>query len=364
MFHLIEDTYYIRFVYDLLTFIIGFLLLIYILNVKKVKCKLNLIFIISFFSPFFFNNILFDWAYFPDQSKYLFIAQSIRNFEFELIKHMNISLLLSGLIYSLFPTPLIYSFTTISIISRFLFLFTLVFVYKKYLKDKSVFFFLLFCPSIILYSSVGLREGFLFSFLILFFFYLKKKKTYHVFIFVSLFTLIKPEVGVALILSLIIYYLLFSNMNFNFKAIFLSIGLMIFILFSDFFLEYINRRYTGYYQEHFKTFPKIYENYGDMIISLPNAFLQFIVSPLFQITNIFRFFQTIENLIIYIYLFSYFKLCYNLNKLKTIYWFIILLLNLSVYSLIVVNPGSIVRYKIALFLFIILFLNYSTKKNV
>jgi hypothetical protein len=153
-------------------------------------------------------------------------------------------------------------------------------------------------------------------------------------------------------------------MNFYFKAIFLSIGLMIFILFSDFFLEYINRRYTGYYHEEFFIFPKIYESFGDMIISLPNAFLQFMFSPLLQITNNFRFFQTIENLIIYIYLFFYFKRCYILNKLKTLYWFIILFLNLSIYSLVVVNAGSIARYKITLFLLIILSLNYSTKKNV
>ena len=364
MLHLVEDIYFVRFVFDLLTFLIGLILLIYILNVNKVTSRLYCIFITSFFSPFFFNNFLFDWTYFLDQSKYLFIAQSIRNFEFDLIKDIHISILLSGIIYSLFPTPLIYSFTTISIISRFIFLIALIFVHKKYLKDKVFLFFLLFCPSIILYTSVGLREVFLFTFLILFFFFLEKHKIYYVIIFVSLLTLIKSEVGLVLILSIVSYYLLFSNISNNFKGILLTLGLVIFIVFSDNFLEYINRRYTGFYHEEFYFFPKIYENFGDMIIRFPNAFLQFMVSPLFQITNIFRFFQTIENLFIYIYLFFYFKLCYKLNKLKTLYWFIILFLNLSIYSLVVVNPGSIARYKITLFLFIILSLNHFTKKNV
>jgi hypothetical protein len=364
MFHLVEDIYSVRLVFDLLTFLIGFILLIYILNANKVTGWLYYTFIASFFSPFFFNNFLFHWTYFLDQSKYLFIAQSIRNFQFDLIKDIHISQLVSGIIYSLFPTPLIYSFTTISIISRFIFLIALIFVHKKYLKDKVVLFFLLFCPSIILYTSVGLREVFLFTFLILFFFFLEKYKIYYVIIFVSLLTLIKPEVGLVLILSIVSYYLLFSNINNNFKGVLLTLGLAIFIVFSDNFLEYINRRYTGFYYEEFYFFPKIYENFGDMIIRLPNAFLQFMVSPLFQITNIFRFFQTIENLFIYIYLFFYFKLCYNLNKLKTLYWFIILFLNLLIYSLVVVNPGSIVRYKITLFLFIILSLKHFTKKNV
>jgi len=364
MFHLVEDIYAVRFIIDLTTFLVGLTILLYILIVKKVKGKLSYIFIISFFSPLFFNNVLFNWTYFLDQSKYLFVAQSIRNFQFDLIKDIHISVLVSGIIYSLFPTPLIYSFTTVSIISRFLFLIALIFAYKKYLKDKVVLFFLLFCPSIILYTSVGLRETFLLTFLILFFFYLEKHKIYHVIIFSILLILIKPEVGLVLILSLISYYLLFSNINNNFKLIFLLFSLIIFIVFSDNFLEYVNKRYTGYYHEEFFIFPKIYENFGDIIISLPNAFLQFMVSPLFQITSIFRFFQTIENLIVYIYLFFYFKLCYNLNKLKTLYWFIILFLNLSIYSLVVVNPGSVARYKITLFILIILSLKYSTKKNV
>jgi len=364
MLHLIEDNYIIRFLFDFLTFLIGFIILIYILKVKKVKSKLSYIFIISFFSPLLFNNILFDWSYFADQSKYLFIAQTIRNFNFDLIKDIHISVLASGIIYSLFPTPLIYSFTTISIISRFLFLISLIFVHKNYLKNKAVLFFLLFCPSIILYTSVGLRETFLFTFLILFFFYLEKYKIYYVLIFASLLTLIKPEIGLVMILSLVSYHLLFYYKNNNLKCIFLSLGLFIFIVGSDAFLEYINKRYAGFYHEQFYFFPKAYENFGEIIISLPNSILQFMVSPLFQITNNFRFFQTIENLIIYIYLFLYFKRCYEFNKLKTLYWFIILFLNLSIYSLIVVNPGSIARYKITLFLFIILSLNYCTKKNV
>lgn len=364
MFHLIEDIYPVKVVFDLITFFIGFGLLIYILHKKKVTAKFFYIFIISFFSPLFFNNFLFDWTYFPDQSKYLFIAQSIRNLEFDLIKDINNSLLLSGIIYSLFPTPLIYSFTTISIISRFIFLITLIYVLKEYLKDKKVLFFLLFCPSIILYTSIGLREIFLIIFSILFFFNLEKNKLYYALIFVLLITVIKPELGLMIIPSLVIYYFLFSNIYNFLKAISLLLGFFIFILLENELLELINQRYIGYYHEEFSLFPNIYENFYDIFYRLPVAFLQFTFSPLFQITNIFRFFQSIENLIMYIYLFLYFKYSYNLNKLKTLYWLLILFLNLSIYSLIVVNPGSIARYKVILFLIIILSLKNFTKKNV
>jgi len=364
MLHLIEDNYIVRFVFDLVTFLIGFALLFYILIVKKVKGKLNYIFIISFFSPLFLNNFLFDWTYFLDQSKYLFIAQIIRNFQFDIIKDINSALLLPGTIYSLFPTPYIYTFTTISIIARFLFLIVLIFVHKKYLKDKAVLFFLLFCPSIILYTSIGLREVFLFIFLILFFFYLEKRKIYYVLIFVLLLTLINPYFCFIVMLSFVCYHLLFSNTKDYFKLLSLFLVSTVFILFNDNILEYINKRYAGYYHEEFYFFPKTYENFFDIFIAFPNAFLQFMLSPLFQITNFFRFFQSIENLIIYIYLFFYFKRCFNLNQLKTLYWSIILFLNLSIYSLVVINPGSIARYKITLFLFIIFSLNHFTKKNV
>ena len=348
----------------MISYILCFLLLIYTLNVKKFINKFYFILLISSVSPFFFNNLLFDWYQFPDQSKYLFIAQSIRSLDFDLLKDTGIVLLLPGIIYSLFPIPVIYSFTTISILSRTFFLITIISTFKEYKKDKAVLFFLLFCPSIILYSSIGLRETFIFSFLILFFFNLKRNKFYTALIFLSLLILIKAELGLMIILSLIVYYFLFSKINNYLKYMFLYLCLLFFYEFNDTILEYINKRYLGFYHEEFLHFPKIYENYIDIIIKLPFKLLNFMLSPLLEITNPLRFFQIFENLFIYIFLFLYFKNCYNINKLSTLYWLIILFLNLSIYSLVVENPGSITRYKISLFVFIILCLNNFKKKNV
>ena len=364
MFHLIEDIFIARFIYDILSFLICIFLLICTLRAKKINKKFSGILLISLLSPLFFNYILFDWTKFPDQSKYLFVAQSVRSFQFDLIKDSHIEILLPGIIYSLFPVPNIYSFTILSMLSRTFFLITLIFTFKEYYKDKAVLFFLLFCPSIILYTSVGLRETFLFSFSILFFFYLKKNKIYYALIFLSLITLIKNEIGFMIILSFGIYYLLFSNINNKFKVLFLASYLLGLILLSDKFLDYINVRYRGFYHEEFLNYPPIYQNYFDVIISLPNSFFKFMLSPLFEITSILRFTQVFDNLLIYIYLFLYSKHCYKLNKLKTSYWLIILFLNLLIYSLLVVNPGSIVRYKAFLFLVILLCLNNFTKKNV
>lgn len=364
MFHLIEDIFSVRIIYDFISYIICFLLLIYTIDVKKFKNKFYLILLISSVSPFFFNNLLFDWYQFPDQSKYLFIAQSIRELDFYPLKDTAITLLLPGIIYSLFPIPVIYSFTTISILSRTFFLITIIYAFKEYKKDKAIIFFLLFCPSIILYSSIGLRETFIFSFLILFFFNLKRNKFYIALIFLSLLILIKAELGLMIILSLIVYYFLFSKINNYLKYIFLFLCLLFIFVFSDIILSYINKRYLGFYHEEFLHFPNIYENYIDIIIELPFKLLNLILSPLFEITNPLRFFQIFENLFIYIFLFLYFKNCYYINKLSTLYWFIIFFLNLSIYSLVVVNPGSIARYKITLFIFIILCLNNFKKKYV
>lgn len=364
MYHLVEDIFIVRFSVDIINYIISFVLLIYILKKNNIKKKFSFIILVSSFFPLFFNYLLFDWTKFLDQSKYLFIAQSVRNLEFDIIKDVNISILLPGIIYSLFPIPFIYTFGATSIIARSFFLITIIFTFKKYYKDKSVLFFLLFCPSIILYSSIGLRETFLFSFLILFFFNLNKNKFFYALIFLLLFFLTKPEAGLMLIVSLSAYYLLFSNMSEFFKVILIYLCLLGCIVFNDEILNYINKRYSGFYHEEYLFSPNLYANYSDLIISLSNKFLEFIFSPLYEITNIFRFFQFFENLFIYLYLFFYFKHCYKFNKFKTLYWFIILFLNLVIYSLIVVNPGSIARYKILLFLVIILCLNHCTKKNV
>jgi len=365
MLHLIEDNFFIRFFFDIITFLISLALLIYYLNIKKVNKFFYILFILSIFTPFFFNNLLFEWSYLPDQSKYLLISQSIRNFEYDILKGIHHSQLTAGMIYALFPTPVIYSFTTISIVSRILFLLTLLFVYRKHSLDKAVLLFFFLCPSIILYTSVGLREAFLFAFLILAIFFLfNKKNIYMTLICISLLTLLKAEIGLVLAFVLLTYCLLFSNLKNFFKIIFLFLGLVLFIIYREIFLEFINYRYKAYYHEEYNFFPQIYENFNSIIISLPKNLFKFIYSPGLEVTNIFKFLQTIENTIIYIFLFFYFYYSYSLNKLKTLYWLIVLFFNLSIYCLVVVNAGSIARFKITLFILIILCLNFSTKKNV
>jgi hypothetical protein len=163
---------------------------------------------------------------------------------------------------------------------------------------------------------------------------------------------------------LLTYCLLFSNIKNILKILYLFLGLVLFITFREILLEFINYRYKNYFYEEYNFFPQIYENFYNIIISLPKNLFKFILSPGLEVTNIFKFIQTIENVIIYIFLFFYFYHSYSLNKLKTLYWLIVLFFNLSIYSLVVVNAGSIARFKIALFILIILCLNFSTKKNV
>jgi hypothetical protein len=365
MLHLIEDNFFIRFFFDIITFFISLALLIYYLNIKKVNKFFYIFFILSIFTPFFFNNLLFEWSYFPDQSKYLRISQSIRNFEYDIFKETHPSQLSAGIIYALFPTPVIYSFTTTSIISRTLFLLTLLFVYRKHSLNRVVLLFFFLCPSIILYTSVGLRETFIFAFLILAIFFLfNKKNIYLTLICISYLTLLKAEIALMLAFVLLTYCILFSNIKNILKILYLFLGLVLFITFREILLEFINYRYKNYFHEEYNFFPQIYENFYNIIISLPKNLFKFILSPGLEVTNIFKFIQTIENVIIYIFLFFYFYHSYSLNKLKTLYWLIVLFFNISIYSLVVVNAGSIARFKITLFILIILCLNFSTKKNV
>lgn len=65
MFHLIEDNFFIRSFFDIITFLIAITLLIYYLNIKQVNKNLYITFILSIFTPFFFNNFLFEWSYLP-----------------------------------------------------------------------------------------------------------------------------------------------------------------------------------------------------------------------------------------------------------------------------------------------------------
>ena len=137
---------------SVITFILG----------KKYKFEeLTIYFLVlSIFTPIFIIGFLFDEKYMWDTIVYLRNINFIRDFNSELILPDNIDTKTFSLLYSLIPLPITDNTTNIGFFSKFLYILFFIYLIKnKIFSEKSFLFFLfLFWPSIILYSSVGLKE--------------------------------------------------------------------------------------------------------------------------------------------------------------------------------------------------------------
>jgi hypothetical protein len=117
---------------------------------------------------FLTNGVLFPPSYMPDQSLYLNMAQQVRGAEVAAARASSrFGVDLAGYFFGYFPLPVIDSVFSIAIINFILYLFLFIFLREKgMLEGPSLWVFLLY-PSLLLYTSVSLRDTYILFFMIL-----------------------------------------------------------------------------------------------------------------------------------------------------------------------------------------------------
>ena len=121
---------------------------------KKIQLNILILFTLFLSSVFFINGFLMDPGYMPDQDTYLVLMKSIRKLNFDFLEefHLNISdrtFIASGFM-TLVPAIFINNVTDIALSQKFLYLITLLYLYKKktlnnYSFAVLFFFQVLFC---------------------------------------------------------------------------------------------------------------------------------------------------------------------------------------------------------------------------
>ena len=149
-------------VFDIINF--GFVILIFIVSITVAKLQpvRSLLILFHLISIFMFNGVLFPASYFSDQFNYFGTAELIRNtFPFDMIKYHILNRTphyVAGTIFALFPLPFIASIYSLSMINFLIYLFILLYMKKKNINNHNVDYFFLLYPSLMLYSSLALRE--------------------------------------------------------------------------------------------------------------------------------------------------------------------------------------------------------------
>lgn len=326
-------------------------------------------FIISlhFISIYFINGFLFDINYMPDQVRYFEVSSNLRNFNFfsEENFYNGNTVYFSSLFFAFFPIPFINSIYSISIINFLLYLIIFVFLFKKgFFKSKLVLYFYLFYPSLWLYSAVSLRDMLVF-FLMFFITYILLFNRYKVFFVLS---------------SIFLYLIKYQNLMFIFLSFVFSKSLnkkfylisIFFILYLFFFNNLIIEKLNFYKEVFYNNLN--YERYGnffDILLNIFPSFIQMLFKPFIWIEfSILKFFQFIENCILFIFvLFIWYKnYKYRLYKEQEIIFLnFFFLFSLSIYGLVLLNSGTIVRYKfpiVGIYIIYSLYFIYQSKINI
>ncbi len=400
------------FIFDFINLLV-ILLFVFICFKKNFINKFGFLIILLFsLTPILGNDIFFNFNIFPDQSKYIINVNVIRENYFTIIGeilngdwevfHNRFQIALgqqyiatryASLLIASMPIPFVETVRSVGFCSKFIFVFWfiyLIFNQKKFHKNENYYYYLLLIsPSILIYSSIALKEIFILVFFHLCMFFTIYKKPLFLIISLGMLALLRLELLIIISVFFISYnflFLYFSEEKIS-KPIqkLLKILLFIFILaisiifindlylikdYLNLFVERVNSMKIGYHGEgDLNTELRLY-SYDFSIVPMIYDTYNAILSPtLSKSNNVFLFLFIIENFLFNILSVLYFIFIAKFNFLKAIFYMIFFLIfNLSV-GMLVVNDMAIYRYKITMLIPLILImreeiLNYKNENTL
>jgi len=309
---------------------------------------------------FLLNGVLFQANYMPDQFRYLQATQDFR--QTLSLSDLAFTQSIPGAVFSLIPLPFINSVQSIAMINFILYLSIFVFMKKKNISNNAVDYFYLLYPSLMLYSSVALRETLVLLVMIISIYMIVIRNQHIVGIIFALpLILFKIQNFLIIVLVLFLFRLVSEKITFK-KILFFSMFIVLFIIIKEYRISIwtLDQYFSLEKMEMYRNY-MYYENTGSREIgyvpisgwiSLPILSIKGIFSMLFEplpwhVKNPLQLIQSLENIAIIILLFylNTRKIYNKVIKQKIIFINIFLLVSMSLYGLMVFNYGAAARYR-------------------
>ena len=348
------------FLYDVVNLqfvLIIYFLVVYYLRLDELRSILILGHIVIIF---LLNGVLFPTTYMPDQFRYLQATQDFR--QTLSLSDLAFTQSIPGAVFSLIPLPFINSVQSIAMINFILYLSIFVFMKKKNISNNAVDYFYLLYPSLMLYSSVALRETLVLLVMIISIYMIVIRNQHIVGIIFALpLILFKIQNFLIIVLVLFLFRLVSEKITFK-KILFFSMFIVLFIIIKEYRISIwtLDQYFSLEKMEMYRNY-MYYENTGSREIgyvpisgwiSLPILSIKGIFSMLFEplpwhVKNPLQLIQSLENIAIIILLFylNTRKIYNKVIKQKIIFINIFLLVSMSLYGLMVFNYGAAARYR-------------------
>ena len=313
------------------------------------------------FAPFLLNDVLFPATYMPDQFLYFRIVHSIREFDLSYTP-FSTTVDTASWFFAFIPLPFVETIQSLGFYNRFLVTILIVWLYSvKHVRGLPLLLLLMY-PSLLLYSSLALRDTLIFFFMMLsVIFFIENKRALALLITTPLF-FIKFQ-NFFLMIVFFVVYLTFTRGSIFYKLRYFLLPLVLASLapFIMSIIEVLNfYRRAMFIEDGGDDY--LYQSVttlGDFLVMGLQSAPYFLIKPLpWETENLFQFIQSLENFILVFFLFFIFYKSFRIDRLISIKWFFVLLISLTIYGLVVFNYGTAVRYKFPFVLITVVGLGY------
>ncbi|MDA8851435.1 hypothetical protein N9J04_01525 [Candidatus Pelagibacter sp.] len=349
-------------------------------RIKIIPNWIAILLVIYSFIPFFLNDFLFPSTYMKDQYRYWRAIEEVRSLNFfpdSFIEEGGRAGLFEKVVIpswflSILPIPFVESIKSIGFFNRFSFLILFLWIYSKNFLNGMPLLFILFYPSLLLYTSLSLKDPLVLIFMLTSTIFLIDQKYIKFFITILPLYFFKFQNFFFMILLFFIF-LIFKEKKKNNKGYYLLISLIIIIcsiLFLDDIISRMNSYREGFWRENvislntdlfqaFEPIGGIFSLLTNSVIALPT----FLLRPLpWQVENIFQAIQSLENIFILFFLIVFTKKAHNQNAFVTGRWVLFLVITMIVHGLVVYNAGTSVRFKYPFIVIFVVGLAYDLYK--
>lgn len=331
---------------------------------KLVEKKYFLFWTFFFSTPFFINYVLFDPKYLIDQFLYAREMNEFRSSGLGLIDLSNYGgikrsrIQMSTVLLSLFPIISYLTVTSLAFVNKLIAFAMFIFLSKRIESSKIILFFII--PSLILYSSVSLRDMLVVGLSVVSLIYLIEKKALLSLFFIILMSLTKIQNAPGYLVMWTFLFLFFVQKSYLRLFVVASLSVVAIILFFDQYEFLVNTYRIAYALEDGMplkeaTNLRIESGLG-LVITVFKDLPAFLLRPLpWQISSSFHLMVFVESIVL---MFLFYKIVLKdflfLTTKECTVLFIGFLICMGIYTVTGFNLGTLSRYRfIAFFPFLI-----------
>jgi hypothetical protein len=329
----------------------------------KIKLAHALCLTLISFVPFCLNNVLFDAHYMPDQFLYWRILGAIRDFSYN-SNYYNIRVSEASYMYAFLPLPFVETINSVGFFNKFLMICVFIWTAAVLKLRGWILWFLMLYPSLLLYSSLSLREMLICTLMLAALWTLMRGWYLFTVVFICLLVQVKMQNALIVVLFAVVYLVdKFTNISFTRKK-FMAV-LAAFLLLSYLAFPFIVAKVEYYRLRMFLEDGGLMADYHPItnfidFLSLGLlGILRTLLAPLpWQCKGLFQRIQSGENIAVAALLLGFTWHAYRKIPKQTLLWLFFLLSGLFMYGLVVNNVGTIVRYKLPFIVVYLLLLSY------